>query len=107
MGLSCYGVQKIVEFERPSKRAVKVNVLSVMWSGNCFHVTSKAWEVFTVKKWFFEIVDKVVSNEKVLVGDNVNGCVGIEAGGSGEVHGGYCICQVNDVGVRLMDCVKL
>ena len=31
-------------------------------------------------------------------------CAGIESGGSGEVHGGCGICQVNDGGVRLMDC---
>lgn len=31
-------------------------------------------------------------------------CAGIECGGSGEVHGGCGICQVNDGSVRLMDC---
>ena len=36
-------------------------------------------------------MDKVVINEKALVGGDINGHVGTDMGGFGEVHGGFGI----------------
>ena len=48
-------------------------------------------------------MDKVVTNEKLLVGGDFNGHVGGDMGSFGEVHGGFGIGQINDGGIRLLD----
>ena len=39
------------------------------------------------EKEFYELMDKVVTSEKVLVGSDFNSHVGSDMGGFGEVHG--------------------
>ena len=41
------------------------------------------------KEMFYEIMEKVVISEKVLVGGDFNGHVGSDMGGFGEVHGAF------------------
>ena len=55
------------------------------------------------EKEFYELMDKVVTSEKVLVSGDFNGHVGIGMGGFAEVHGGFGIRQINDGGIRLLD----
>ena len=55
------------------------------------------------KEEFYELMDKVVTSEKVLVGGDCNGHVGSDMSGFGEVHGGLEIGQINDGGIRLLD----
>ena len=50
-------------------------------------------------------MDKVVRNEKVLVGGDFNGNIGYDIGGLGKVHGGFGIEQDKDGGVRVIDWV--
>ena len=52
------------------------------------------------KEAFYEIMDKVVTSKKVLVGGDFNDHVGSDMGGFGEVHGGFEIGQINDGGIR-------
>ena len=53
------------------------------------------------KEEFHELMDKVVTSE-VLVGGGLNGHVGTDMGGFGQVHGVFGIGQINDGGVRLL-----
>ena len=55
------------------------------------------------KKEFYELMDKVVTSEKVLVSGDFNGHVGSDNGGFGEVHCGFAVGQLNDRGIRLSD----
>ena len=48
-------------------------------------------------------MDKVVTNDNVLVGSDFHGHVGSDMGGFGEVHGGFGIGQIYDGGIRLLD----
>ena len=54
-------------------------------------------------------MEKVVTSEKVLVGGDFNGHVGIYMDGLGEVHESFRIGKTNDGGTRLqyLDRVKL
>ena len=54
------------------------------------------------KDEFYEVINKVVTND-VLVGGDFNGHVGSDMGGTGEVHWGFGIWQINHGGTRLMD----
>ena len=40
------------------------------------------------KEEFYDLMDRVVTSEKVLVGGDFNGHVGSDMGGFGKVHGG-------------------
>ena len=55
------------------------------------------------KKEFYELMDKVVTSEKVLVSGDFNGHVGSDNGGFGEVHCDFAVGQLNDRGIRLLD----
>ena len=55
------------------------------------------------KEEFYELMDKVVTSEKVLVGGDCNGHVGSDMSGFGEVPWGLEIGQINDGGIRLLD----
>ena len=61
------------------------------------------------KEEFSELMEKVVTSEKVLVGGDFNGHVGIYMDGLGEVHESFGIGKTNDGGTRLqyLDRVKL
>ena len=44
-----------------------------------------------------------MTSEQVLVGGNFNDHIGSDKGGFGEVHGGFGIGQINDIGIKLLD----
>ena len=97
-------VGKIVEVERYSDRVMKVNIVigDVVWevvSCYCPQVGTSVNE----KEEFYELMDKVVTSDNVLVGGDFNGHVGSDMGGFGEVHGGFGIGQINDGEIRLLD----
>ena len=90
--------------ERFNDRVIKVNIIigDVVWevvSCNCPQVGRSVNE----KEGFHELMNKVVTNEKVLVGGDFNDHVGSDMGGSGEVHGGFVVGQINDGGIILLD----
>ena len=97
-------VGKIVEVERCSDGVMKVNIVigDVVWevvSCYCPQVGRSVNE----KEEFYELMDKVVTSDNVLVTGNFNGHVGSDIGGFGEVLGGFGIGQINDGGIRLLD----
>ena len=51
----------------------------------------------------YELMDKVVTSEKVLVGGDFNGHAGSDMGGFREARGDFGIGQIHDGGVRLLD----
>ena len=65
---------------------VKVNIVigdAVVISCYCPQDGRSVYE----KEEFYELMDKVVTSGKVLVGGDFNGHVGSDMGGFGEVHG--------------------
>ena len=48
------------------------------------------------RRSFFELMEKIVTSEKVLVGGDFNGHAGSDMGGFGEVHGGFGVGRIND-----------
>ena len=57
------------------------------------------------KEELYEILDRVVTREKVLIGGDFNCYFGKEACGSGEIHGGHVVGQWNDECVCVCVCV--
>ena len=55
------------------------------------------------KEEFYELMEKVVKCEKVLVGGDFNVHVCSYMGGFGDVYGGFEIDKINDEGIRLLD----
>ena len=82
-------VGKIVEVERYSDRVVKVNIVigDVVWEVVSYYCPQAGRSV-NEKEEFYELMDKVVTSDNVLVGSDFNGHVGSDMGGFGEVHGG-------------------
>ena len=81
-------VGKIVEVERYSDRVMKVNIVigDVVWEVvSCY--CPQVGRSLNEKEEFYELIDKVVTNDNVLVGGDFNGHVGNDMGGFGEVHG--------------------
>ena len=79
-------VGKIVGVERFNDR-VKVNIViwDVVWEGvPCYY--PQAGRSVNEKEEFYELMDKVVTSEKVLVGGDFNGHVGSDMGGFGGVY---------------------
>ncbi|XP_019264090.1 PREDICTED: craniofacial development protein 2-like [Nicotiana attenuata] len=60
-----------------------------------------------VKRRFWEGLDKLVSSipqsEKLVIGGDFNGHIGADAGGYGEVHGGFGLGVRNGGGTSLLD----
>ena len=83
---------------------MKVNIFigDVVWEVvSCY--CPQAGRSVNEKEEFYELMDKVVTSEKVLVGGDFNGHVGSDMGVFGEVHRGFRIGQINDGGIRLLD----
>ena len=90
-------IEKVVGVERFNHRVMKVNIIirDVAWevvSCNC----PQAGRSVNKKEEFCELMDKVVTSEKLLVGVDFNGHVGSDIGGFG-------IGQINNGGIRLLD----
>ena len=95
---------KIVEVERYSDRAMKVNIVigDVVWEAvSCY--CPLAGRSVNEKEEFYELMDKVVTNDNLLVVSDFNSHVDSDMGGFGEVHGDFGIGQINDGGIRLSD----
>ena len=78
-----------MEVERFNDRVIKVSIVigDVVWEvvpGYC----PQAGRSVDEKEEFYELMDEVVTSEKVLVGGDLNGHVGSDIGSFGEVHGG-------------------
>ena len=56
------------------------------------------------KEEFYELIDKVVTSDEVLVGGDFNDHIGSDMAGFRKVHGGVGIRQINGGGIRLLDC---
>ena len=90
--------------ERFNDRVMNVNIITghVVWEVvSCY--CPQARRSVNEKEEFYELMGKVVTNEKVLVGSYFNGHIDSDIGGFGEVHGGLTIGQINDGGIRLLD----
>ena len=94
----------VVGVERFNDRVMKVNIIigDVVWEVvSCY--CPQAGRSVNEKEEFYELMDKVVTSEKVLVGGDFDGYVGSDIGGFREVHGGFGIGQISDGGIRLLD----
>ena len=94
-------VAAVVSF---NNRVMKVNTVigDVVWEVvSCYY--PQTGRPVNEKEDIYELIDKVVSTEKVLVGGDFNGHVGSDMSGIGEVHGDFGIGQINDRGIRLFD----
>ena len=97
-------IGKVVVVQRFNDRVMKVNIVigDVVWDVvSCY--CPQGGRSINEKEEFYELMDKVVTSEKVLVGGEFNGHVGSDMGGFGEVHGGFGVGQINDGGIRLLD----
>ena len=75
-----------------SDRVIKFNIAigDVVWKVvSCYRL--QAVRSLSEMVEFYELMDKVVTSEKVLVGGDLNDHVGSDMGGFGEVHGGFGI----------------
>ena len=97
-------IVKVVGVESFNDRVINVNIViaDAVWEVvSCY--CPQAGRSVNEKEEFYELMDKVVTSEKVLVGGDFNGHVGSDMGGFGEVHGGFGIEQTNHGGIRLLD----
>ena len=97
-------IGKIVEVERYNNRVMRFNIVvgDVVWEVVSFYC-AQAGRSVNEREEFYELMDKVMTSDNVLVGGDFNGHVGSDMGGFGEVHGGFGIGQINDGGIRLLD----
>ena len=97
-------IGKVVAVGRFNDRVMKVRIVigDVVWEVvSCY--SPQAGRSVNEKEEFYEQMDKVATNEIVLVGDDFNGHVDTDMGGFGEVHGGFGIGQTNYGGIKLLD----
>ena len=85
-------IGKVVGVEMHNDRLKKVNIFTedVVWEIVSCHCP-QAGRSINEKEEFFELMDKVVTSEKWLVGGDFNDHVGSDIGGFGEFHGGFGI----------------
>ena len=97
-------IGKVVGVKRFNDRVMRVNIITghVVWEVvSCY--CPQARRSVNENEEFYELMDKVVTNEKLLVDSYFNGHTDSDIGGFGEVHGGLGIGQINDEGIRLLD----
>ena len=85
-------IGKVVGVERFHDRVIKANIVigDVICEVVCCYCPQAGRSV-NEKEEFYELMEKVVTSEKVLVGGDFNVHVGSVMGGFGEVHGGFGI----------------
>ena len=96
-------IGNVVGVERFNDRVMKVSIVigDVVWEVvSC--CCPQAGRSVNENKEFYELMDKVVTSEKVLVGGDFNGHVISDMVGFGEVRGGFGIGQINDGGMTLL-----
>ena len=88
-------IEKVVGVERFKDRVMKVNIVikDVVWEVVSSYCPQAGGSV-NEKEEFYELMDKVVIREKVLVGGDFNGHVSNDMGGFEEVHEGFGIGQI-------------
>ena len=81
-------IGKVVGVERFNDRVMKVNIINgdVVWEVVSYYCPQAGRSV-NKKGEFYELMDKFVTSEKVLVGGDFNGHVGSDMGGFVEVYG--------------------
>ena len=97
-------IVKVVGVVRFNDSVMKVNIVTgdVVWEVlSCY--CQQASRSVNEKDEFYELMDKVATSEKIVVGSDFNGHVGSDMGGFGEVHEDLGIGQINDGGIRLLD----
>ena len=85
-------IGKVVRVERSDDRVMKINVIIglVAWKVvSCY--CPQAGRSVNEKEKFYELIDKVATSDKMLMGGGFNCHVGSDMGGFGEVHGGFGI----------------
>ena len=97
-------IGKVVGVERFSDRMMKVCIVigDVIWEVVSYYCL-RAGRLVNEKEEFYELMDKFVTSEKVLVSGGFNGHVDSDMGGFGEIHSHFGIGQINDGRIRLMD----
>ena len=96
---------KVLGDERFNGRVMNVSIVirGVVWEVvSCY--CPQVGRSLNQKQEFYELMDMVVTSDKLLVGGDFNGHVGSDIGGFGEVHRGFGIAQINDGAIRLLDC---
>ena len=81
-------IGKVVGAEKLNGSVMKVNIVigNVVWDVvSCY--CPLAGRSVNEKEKFYELMDEVVTSEKVLVGGDFNGHVGSDMGGFGEIRG--------------------
>ena len=97
-------IETVLGVERYNDRVMKVSAVigDVVWEVlSCY--CQQAGRSVNEKKKFYELMDKVATSDKVLVGGDLNGHVSSDVSAFGEVHGGFGIREINDGGIRLLD----
>ena len=96
-------IGKVVGGERYNDRVMKVNFVigDVVWEVvSCYCPQARSSEN---EKEFYELKDKVVTNEKVLVVGDFDSHVESDMLRFGEVHGDFGIGQIKDERIRFLD----
>ena len=97
-------IGKVVAVEMFNDRVMKLNIVigGVVWEVVPCYCPQIGRSV-NEKEEFYELMDKVLTSEKVLVGGDFNGHVDSGMGGFGEVHRGFETGQINDGKITLLD----
>ena len=97
-------IGKVVGVERFNARVRRVNIVigDVIWEVvSCY--CPQAGRPVNEEEEFNELMGKVVTSEKVLVGGDFNGHVGSDMEVFGKGHGGFGMGQIINGGIRLLD----
>ena len=97
-------IVKVAGVERFNDRVMKVNIVigEVVWEVSYCYCPQASRSV-NEKEEFYELIDKAVTSDKVLMGGDFNGHVGSDVGSFGEVYRGFRIEQINDGRIRFLD----
>lgn len=70
---------------------MKVAIRDEIWEAVLCYYYPQVGRSTMEKEELYEILDRVVTREKVLIGGDFNCYFGKEACGSGEIHGGHVV----------------
>lgn len=90
-------MQKVVGIERTNERIMKVKIVirDEIWE-NVLCYCPHAGRSVVENDEFYELLDRAVTSNKVLIGGDLNDLVGGEVCGFSEVHGGHGAGHQND-----------
>ena len=83
-------IEKVVGVKRFNYKLTKLNtnIEDVVWKVVSYYCPRVGRSV-NEREGFYELMDRVVTSEKVLLGGDFNGQDGSDMGGFREVHGGF------------------